>query len=221
MAADHAISEIQRAHFAYLLFVVDPAGEDWRLIADGSATVSGAEYYFRRLEESEYEEAIARLVSQVVASNGVDFRFQDYALRSIRAWPDSTLAEELARNPSLKPWQRVLAVRQIPETGVELLSSLAHEEGVDPWARIEAVDRLGRYDRADELLSVAEESALNDRIRRYAIWWLGRLDDRTLEQRLHVIAESDLSPRLGAAIEDASGLLALRAGADAAQDRPH
>jgi hypothetical protein len=195
IAADELPATV-RASLAQYLFFRDPAAADWMLIAtlQHDWKSSWERCFFDGLQSAGLG-AIGVLIRQVATSgDDVGPPFMSGVASLIEVWPDSSLRDALAADQSLKPWVRVAAIRHTPASKHAELLPVACDENTDHWVRIEAVDVLGKAAHKEALERIAFDSNVNDRVRGYAMWWIGRTGEPAMQPRLNDIVVNPEAP---------------------------
>ena len=168
---------------------------------------SDAEYFFEIAASFGQDEEVAALAMTVTRDARLSPHLQAGAVASARSAAIPAVLQHLVSDTAIKPWLRVLAVRGLGQERPEVLPQLAFDQSLPLWPRLGAVDRIGRAGMDNDLWTVATATGLDPRVRRFAVWWAGRLDDDT---RLANLANTETESELTTAVEDARSMVSMR-----------
>jgi hypothetical protein len=211
LGMDPKISDWMRADYAQQLFKYDKHERGWQVLTANALYKSAAMDFFRRLPGTVGAEVALVLVDRVVHDKNVSAQVQSEAIKSFTASEDESFLPSVALDDSLKTWVRVLAARQLAAIHGDFAIRLCAENELDIWGRVEAANQLGRSNHVAGLLTVASNSTIDVRVRRFAAWWVGRLEEPQADELLRALEMSEHDPRLLAALGDARTMLELRA----------
>jgi hypothetical protein len=180
------------------------------MLATAPPNSRDSEYLYKEVARNGQDEAAAAVAMSVVCDASMAPHLQSDAVAFLRSARQTALLERLARDATVKPWLRVLAVRGLSEEHPQVLRRLARDQTVGLWPRLEAVDRMGRAGLDDDLWSDVAATALDQRVLRFAVWWAGRLDR---DMRLASLVNTEYDASVAAAIEDARVMVGMRTSA--------